>query len=417
MERALAIILAGGRGSRMGAFCRNTAKPALPFAGPARVIDFPLSNCVNSLITDIAVLTDYQRESMGTYLEQWADSQTGDTGLYIIEPPNGSYSGTADAVFQNTEFLKNHPADKVLVLAGDHIYRMNYQNMLAYHRQTGADATIAVMPVPLEEAHRFGVVTVEGRIRVTDFVEKPAEPSGRLVSMGIYVFSKHILLRRLREDAANPGSSHDFGHDVLPLMIRKDKVAAYRFSRYWKDIGTPGAYYESNMDFLPGSSRRDSDMTRDLMTGVKRDMPSHVHGRAVNSVISPGCVIKGRVENSVLAPGVRVEEGAVVRDSVLMTGSSVGEGSLVDGCLIGEDVRVEKFCILGSRGAAAGKTGNLARPGDRATAPRPTVIGSGSTVLPDRVSGNCIVIRKDSRVTSSGEKEELAHAGNGLRTS
>lgn len=416
MERALAMILAGGRGSRMGVFCRNRAKPALPFAGPARVIDFPLSNCVNSLVTDIAVLTDYERDSMGTYLEQWADSQ-GETGLYIIEPRDGSYSGTADAVFQNIEFLEEHPADKILILAGDHIYRMNYQSMLAYHRQTGADATIAVMPVPMEEAHRFGVVTVEGRVRVTDFKEKPAEPSGRLVSMGIYVFSKDTLLRRLREDAANPGSSHDFGHDVLPLMIRKDKVAAYRFNRYWKDIGTPGAFYESNMDFLPGGSRRDLDMTRDLMTGVKRDSPSHVHGSAVNSVISPGCVIKGRVENSVLSPDVSVEEGAVVRNSVLMTGSSVGEGSLVDGCLIGEDVHVEKFCTLGDGGAAAGKIGNLVGYGNRATAPRPTVIGSGNTVLPDRVSGGFIVARTDSIVAGSGEKGELAHAGNSLRTS
>ncbi len=382
MDTALAMILAGGRGSRMKAFCRDRAKPSLPFAGGARVIDFTLSNCIDSLLPDVAVLLDYQRESMADYLETWAAEHTNDTELSIIEPRHRSFSGTADAVFQNLDFLRRHPAERVIVLAGDHIYRMNYQKLLAYHRQTGADATVAVMPVPLEDAHRFGVVTVDGRIRVSGFVEKPRHPSGNLVSMGIYVFSKDLLIRRLAEDALDPGSSHDFGHDIIPKMIAHDKVAAFRYRGYWRDIGTPPAYYESSMDFLPSASRHGCEKCGRVLTGTRDDAPSHIYPQAkvINSIVSPGCVIKGLVSNSVLSPGVTVEEGAVVRDSVLMTGSIIGERCHIEGCLIGEDVYVDAHCRLGPVNAARSEL-RYAAITQAGKITKPIVIGSGSRVL------------------------------------
>ena len=376
------MILAGGRGRRMGVFCQERAKPSLHFAGSARVIDFTLSNCVNSLIPDVAVLVDYQRQSMADYLNRWSMSHQHATNLHVIQPGHGSFLGTADAVYQNIDFLQSHHAERVIVLAGDHVYRMNYQPLLAYHRQTGADATIAVMPVSPEDAHRFGVVTVKGRVGVTDFIEKPARPSGNLVSMGIYVFSKDVLIRRLREDAANPASSHDFGHDIIPLMTRKDKVAAYRFNRYWRDIGTPQAYYESSLDFLPEAPQSGTETARGILTEVTSELPPRVRGdgNVINSIISSDCVIKGRVENSVLSPGVRVEEGAVVRDSVLMADVYVGERTLVDGCLVGEDAYIDKFCKLGSRNIAARDVTVL---GDKVAVPPLTYVKAGATLTPD----------------------------------
>jgi glucose-1-phosphate adenylyltransferase len=234
----------------MGILCQHRPKPNLPFAGIARVIDFTLSNCIHSEITDIAVLTDYQRTNLTTYLSGWRCRNVGSHGIRILEPSNGSYLGTADAVYQSTGYLEQTSSDLVLVLAGDHIYQMDYRKMLVYHRQRGADVTVAVISVPIEQARRFGVVTTDDGGQITDFVEKPELPQGNLVSMGIYVFDKQTLVERLIEDAALPHSPHDFGHAVLPYMVERDRVVAYEYHGYWKDIGTPQAYYEANMELL-----------------------------------------------------------------------------------------------------------------------------------------------------------------------
>jgi len=340
-----AMILAGGRGTRMDIFCYQRPKPVLPFAGKYRVIDFTLGNCLNSKIDDIAVLVDYQGNVMADYLNRWKSANIYKPNLQILHPGIGSYRGTADAVYQNLDYLDNN-IDRVLILAGDHIYNMDYRKMLAFHDSVKADVTVGVVRVPFEQAHRFGTVALDSEARIQEFVEKSSSPQSDIASMGIYIFSRDILDRRLKEDFAQQASIHDFGYSILPGLVKKDRVFAYEFADYWQDIGTVEAYYKANMELLsPSSSLTFSEK---LPIENSRGLTSeNSEGRIINSIISPDCVIKGYVENSVLSPGVFVDEQAEVINSVVMDNTRIGFHSIVDTCMLDEGVIIGKYCYLG----------------------------------------------------------------------
>ena len=382
MERTSALVLAGGRGKRMDILCSRRPKPALPFAGNFRVIDFSLSNCIHSRIADIGVLVDYQRKAMADYLGEWHAMNGGATRLRVLPPTLGSYLGTADAVYQNLKYLASEEADTILVLAGDHVYKMDYRKIIDFHTMLKADVTVGVVRVPPEETHRFGIVSVDDESRIREFIEKSSRPNGNLASMGIYVFKKELLMKRLSEDAAESGSPHDFGYAVLPRMVRQDRVYAYEFDGYWQDIGTMDAYYQANMELLaehPGY-RLDSDWPIFYESPV---LPVHVkgtEGNVTNSLISPGCVINGIVENSVLSPGVRVDEQAVVKNSVVMPRVTIGYHSVVDRCILEDGVHVGRFCYIGfGAGPTAGKLG-ISVLGSELVIPDHTAIGHACKV-------------------------------------
>jgi glucose-1-phosphate adenylyltransferase len=372
-NKAMALILAGGRGKRMDILSDLTPKPALPFAGNLRVIDFTTGNCLYSRIENIAVLVDYRREAMADYLTGWHVANGCRADLSIRPPRAGSYTGTADAVYRNLDYVARQNADTVLVLAGDHVYRMDYRRMIDFHRKMKADATVAVIRVPVKDTHRFGTVTVAGDGRITEFKEKTSIARSNLASMGIYIFDTDRLARRLGEDASEPGSLHDFGYNVLPRMVRTDRVFAYEFKGYWYDIGTIESYYEANMELLAPRSRLTFDGGWPVPGGNRiRPMSCSSHnGSIINSIVSPGCVIEGRVVNSILSPGVYIGAHALVRNSLVMADSCVGFHSIVSSCVVDEKVDIGKYCYIGF-GAA---------PGD----PAVTVLGRDVTV-PDRTA-------------------------------
>ncbi len=385
MKKVLAIVLAGGRGKRMDVLCHNRPKPSLPFAGSFQIIDFTLSNCIHSGIRDIAILTDYQRSKMANYLRQWCLSNTAGHALHVLEPKAGSYSGTAGAVYQNTEYILKHDADTILILAADHVYKMDYRKMLSFHHRSQADATVGVVAAPIEQAHRFGVVKVDTNSRIIDFLEKPRLPQSNLVSMGIYIFGKNILVKQVNEDAREPYSSHDFGHDIIPKMVKEDRVFAFEFIGYWQDIGTAQAYYESNIELTRTSPSFSLDSRRPVLTKDTTLISSKLSKRSkvTDSIISPGCVIKGKVENSILSPYVRVEEGAVVRSSVIMSGALVGEHSSVDQCVLDEDVIIGKYCRVGFGATLIPGTWDITVIGKAVKVPPYTTIGRNCRVLPN----------------------------------
>lgn len=349
MNKVSTMILAGGRGKRMGALCNGKPKPALPFAGNFRVIDFSLSNCINSKIKDIAVLTGYQRSYLSSYLKRWQSANMHDESLVALEPRNGSYLGTADAVYQNLEHITRKGADTALILAADHIYQMDYREMIAFHNKVGADVTVGVISVPIERASQFGTVKTDIDNKIVDFVEKPVRPQSNLVSMGIYVFRTKILRQRLIEDAAQADSVHDFGHVILPKMVNRDRVFAYQFSGYWQDIGTPEAYHQANLELTYPRSSFNMDENWPILTAEKyyEQYNSTADGRFKNCIVGKDCIIKGYVENSVLSPGVWVGEGAVVRDSVIMANVSIGRHTRVYKSILDEGVSIGEHCNIG----------------------------------------------------------------------
>jgi glucose-1-phosphate adenylyltransferase len=357
MENLSGVILAGGRGSRMGLLCHLRPKPVLPFAGKLRIIDFSLSNCIHSQVSTIAVLVDYQRKYMADYLREWALEDTGAARISVLQPESGSYTGTANSVYQNLAYLNAQTGDRVLVLAGDHVYRMDYRKMLDFHNRVKADVTVGVTQVPVEEAHRFGTVVVDSEGRIQKFEEKLSRPLSSLASMGIYIFNKDVLIKHLVEDAGIEGSPHDFGYAILPAMVKSDRVFAYEYHGYWQDIGTIEAYYQANMELLAARPRFSLDGNWPVRND-KSALPvpgGNEDGNVINSLISPGCDIKGRVENSILSPGVHVAEQAIVRNSVVMAGAFIGYSSIVDACVIDEKVIIGAFCYAG---VGAGLTGN-----------------------------------------------------------
>ena len=383
MGKTVALIMAGGRGERMDVLCRVRPKPALPFAGKFNVIDFSLSNCVYSGIDDLAILTDYQRSYMASYFRGWSLSNAIGT-FHILEPKTGSYKGTADAVFQNLSYLDKLNAQNVLILAGDHIYRMDYQEMIAFHEQTEADVTVGVTRVPIEEVHRFGTVSLSDGGEILEFVEKSRSPRSNLASMGIYVFNIDILAQRLAEDAIQPDSPHDFGYAILPGMVGRDKVNAYEYTGYWQDIGTPQAYYAANMELVRAEPRFSLDGAQPVLTQHLNLPPPYISDQAmvVDSLVSPGCVIKGYVKDSILSPGVLVDERAEVWDSMLMSNVFVGYNSVVDTCIVDEEVNIGKQCYIGFGNSLPAGGDDITVLGKGVNVPSHTVIRRNSRVLP-----------------------------------
>jgi len=363
MSRVLAVILAGGQGERLSLLSQKRAKPAVPFAGKYRIIDFALSNCVNSGISDVAVLTQYRPHSLHDHIgigKPWdLDRQQG--GVRLLQPYRGGqdaewYQGTADAVYQNLDFIMEANYDYVLVLAGDHIYRMDYGPMIAFHQQRRAAATLGAVVIPLEEGSRFGILETDAEGRVNSFEEKPAEPRGTLGSMGIYVFSRETLTHVLIEDARAaetgvPPTQHDFGRNIIPAMLaRGERVYAYPFTGYWQDVGTIQSYWDAHMELLGDHPAFDLyDPSWVIHTRSEERPPAHIRSGAqvVSSLISHGCIIKGHVERSVLSPGVVVEENAVVRDSIVLFDTVIGAGSVVDRAILDKEVVVGKNCQIG----------------------------------------------------------------------
>lgn len=357
----LAMILAGGRGSRLHDLTNKVAKPAVSYGGKYRIIDFPLSNCANSGIDVVGVLTQYESVELNSYVAaggRWGlDSK--DSGVYVLPPREKAdtgldvYRGTADAISQNIDFIDQYDPEYLLVLSGDHIYKMNYDKMLAFHKERQADATIAVIEVPLKEASRFGIMNTDGETdRITEFVEKPPVPESNLASMGIYIFNWKLLRKLLLADMKNPDSNHDFGKDIIPTLLGDEKrLFAYRFKGYWKDVGTIDSLWEANMDLLSPDNELDlSDLTWKIYTEDVTVLPQYIgtEARIQNAYITQGCVIEGEVTNSVVFTGARVRPGAKVIDSVLMPGAIVEDGAVVIRALVANGVNIGKGALVGS---------------------------------------------------------------------
>ena len=357
----LAMILAGGRGSRLHDLTNKVAKPAVSYGGKYRIIDFPLSNCANSGIDVVGVLTQYESVELNSYVAaggRWGlDSK--DSGVYVLPPREKAdtgldvYRGTADAISQNIDFIDQYDPEYLLVLSGDHIYKMNYDKMLAFHKERQADATIAVIEVPLKEASRFGIMNTDGETdRITEFVEKPPVPESNLASMGIYIFNWKLLRKLLLADMKNPDSNHDFGKDIIPTLLGDEKrLFAYRFKGHWKDVGTIDSLWEANMDLLSPDNELDlSDLTWKIYTEDVTALPQYIgtEARIQNAYITQGCVIEGEVTNSVVFTGARVRPGAKVIDSVLMPGAIVEDGAVVIRALVANGVNIGKGALAGS---------------------------------------------------------------------
>ena len=357
----LAMILAGGRGSRLHDLTNKVAKPAVSYGGKYRIIDFPLSNCANSGIDVVGVLTQYESVELNSYVAaggRWGlDSK--DSGVYVLPPREKAdtgldvYRGTADAISQNIDFIDQYDPEYLLVLSGDHIYKMNYDKMLAFHKERQADATIAVIEVPLKEASRFGIMNTDGETdRITEFVEKPPVPESNLASMGIYIFNWKLLRKLLLADMKNPDSNHDFGKDIIPTLLGDEKrLFAYRFNGYWKDVGTIDSLWEANMDLLSPDNELDlSDLTWKIYTEDVTALPQYIgtEARIQNAYITQGCVIEGEVTNSVIFTGAKVRPGAKVIDSVLMPGAIVEDGAAVIRALVANGVNIGKGALVGS---------------------------------------------------------------------
>jgi glucose-1-phosphate adenylyltransferase len=384
MKQVLAMILAGGRGKRMDIFCDHRPKPVLPFAGKYRVIDVTLSNCVHSQIEDIAVLVDYQKSAIIKYLNHWNLPNHRNLEIAVLQPRFGSYKGTADAVYQNLAYLETNRADTVLILAGDHIYNMDYRDMLAYHQEKQADVTVGITQVPLREASRFGTLTQDPEGRIKEFVEKSSTPVSDLASMGIYIFNREFLITQLAKDAHNANSPHDFGYAILPSIIEQNRVFGYVFKGYWQDIGTVESYYQTNMQLLGGQDSFDLNLieTVSSVNGSTCQDIVNMPGRIVNSLISPGCFIEGYVENSILSPGVKVEAKAEVVNSIVMDNSQIKYHSIVDRCILDEDVIIDQFCYLGFGTASIQRVNDITLVGKEVYLGPDTAIGRNSRILP-----------------------------------
>ena len=360
-KEVVAMLLAGGQGSRLYALTSNVAKPAVPFGGKYRIIDFPLSNCVNSGIDTVGVLTQYRPLELNSYLgngQPW-DLDRSDGGVHILPPYLGEgeqgswYKGTANAIYQNIGFLDLYDPEYAVVLSGDHIYKMDYSEMVSFHKKSGAACTISVLEVTMEEAKRFGILNVEADDKVYEFEEKPPQPKSNLASMGIYVFTWSKLRKYLIDDEADPNSSNDFGKNIIPNMLNAgEKLMAYRFAGYWKDVGTINSLWDANMDLLAGSSSG-LDMYDDSWPIYARTpiRPPHVTGpEAVisHSMITGGGQVDGSVANSVLFNSVTVEQGADIQYSILMPGATVKEGAKVYYSIVAENATVEAGATVGA---------------------------------------------------------------------
>ena len=354
------MILAGGRGSRLHALTDQVAKPAVSYGGKYRIVDFPLSNCANSGIDIVGVLTQYESVLLNSYVaagSRWGlDSD--DSGVFVLTPREKAdsgldvYRGTADAISQNIDFIDQYNPDYLLVLSGDHIYKMNYDKMLQAHKEQGANATIAVRPVPMKEASRFGIMNTNEDGDIVEFEEKPANPKSNLASMGIYIFTWKDLRKLLISDMKNPDSDHDFGKNIIPTMLAENKkLIAYRFEGYWKDVGTIDSLWEANMDLLDKKNELDlSDSSWRIYSEDSSALPAYIGPDAeIDRIyVTQGAVIMGKAKNSVLSTGSIILEGATVEDSVLMPDTKVEEGATVTRAIIASGVKIGKGAVVGS---------------------------------------------------------------------
>ncbi|MBQ8170707.1 MAG: glucose-1-phosphate adenylyltransferase [Oscillospiraceae bacterium] len=359
-KECVAMLLAGGQGSRLYALTQDMAKPAVPYGGKYRIIDFPLSNCVNSGIDTVGVLTQYQPLVLNEYIgngQPWG-LDTAHGGVHVLPPYESAagkawYSGTANAIYQNIGFVDRYNPEYVVILSGDHIYKMDYSKMLDFHKEQNADATIAVLEVPWEEAPRFGIMSANPDGTIYEFAEKPAEPKSNLASMGIYVFTWSKLRKHLIDNENDEGATKDFGKNIIPMMLaNNEKMVAYHFDGYWKDVGTIDSLWEANMDVLDPNVPL--DLLDDSWKIYSRNpvMPPHYTGensKIENSMVAEGCEIYGTVDFSVLFAGVVIEEGAVVTDSIIMPGSVIKKGAVVEYAIVGENCVIGEGAHIGDR--------------------------------------------------------------------
>lgn len=412
----LTLILAGGAGSRLSILGEKRAKPAVPFAGKYRIIDFPLSNAVNSDLYRIAVLTQFRPHSMMQHIgigEPWDLNRRAPNGLQVWQPYRGRsdqdwYRGTADALYQNRGFIREDGSDTMLILGGDHIYKQDYRPLLNFHKETGAEISVAVMNVRPDEVNRFGIMTVDANNKITRFVEKPKQSDSTLASMGIYVFNTKFLLQLLEDDAQDKNSSHDFGKNIIPHIVDMGKAYAYPFAGYWVDVGTIQSYWETSMALLDPKPALDlyrSDWiihTRSVERPPVKCIPP---GEMINSMASNGCVISGTVINSILSPGVVVEKGAVVRDSVIMNDTLVRARAVVNRCILDKEVEIGPNSQLG---AGDENTPNKLEPGNLNTGI--TIVGKRA-IIPEgaligrncRIDPNTTLVDYASLVVPSGD--------------
>lgn len=358
-KEMVAMILAGGQGSRLGVLTKKVAKPAVPFGGKYRIIDFPLSNCSNSGIYTVGVLTQYQPLVLNTHIgigSPW-DLDRRDGGVSILPPYQEEkggdwYKGTAHAIYQNIAFIDNYDPEYVLILSGDHIYKMDYAKMLKFHKEKEADATIAVIDVSLEEASRFGIMNTNEDLSIYEFEEKPQNPKSTKASMGIYIFNWKTLKRALKEDELDKNSNNDFGKNIIPKMLGEGKrLVAYPFKGYWKDVGTTESLWEANMDLLKDDNELnlyDDDWRIYSVNPVRPAQYIGQHARVKSTLLVEGCVVHGNVENSVLFPGVVVGKNTIIKDSVIMPNTRIGENVVIKKAIIGSDTAIRKDCRIGN---------------------------------------------------------------------
>lgn len=354
------MILAGGQGSRLGVLTTTVAKPAVPFGGKYRIIDFALSNCVHSGINTVGVLTQYQPLELNTYIgsgKPW-DLNRNSGGVYVLPPYQKAesgdwYKGTANAIYQNIDFIDKFNPKYVLILSGDHIYKMDYDKMIKFHEQKGADATIAVIEVPWDEASRFGIMTTDSDGKISEFAEKPAEPKSNLASMGVYVFSWPVLKRYLTMDERNPESSNDFGKNIIPNMLENsESLFAYNFEGYWKDVGTVQSLWEANMDIISNPAVFEINDSNWKIFSRNPVKPPHYMAKGASvtdSAVTEGCEIYGTVKRSILFEGVTVGRGAIVEDSIVFPGATIGDNCVVSKTIIGNDTVISNSCSIGDK--------------------------------------------------------------------
>ncbi|EFV77089.1 glucose-1-phosphate adenylyltransferase [Cytobacillus pseudoceanisediminis] len=356
-KKCVAMLLAGGKGSRLSSLTKSLAKPAVPFGGKYRIIDFTLSNCTNSGIDTVGVLTQYQPLVLNSYIgigSAW-DLDRKNGGVTVLPPYSESsevkwYTGTASAIYQNLNYLKQYDPEYVLILSGDHIYKMNYELMLNYHIEKGADATISVIEVPWPEASRFGIMNTDEEMRVAEFEEKPAYPKNNLASMGIYIFNWSVLKEYLEMDDRNPESTHDFGKDIIPLMLDENKkLFAYPFNGYWKDVGTVKSLWEANMDLLDDECELNLfDHDWRIYSVNPNHPPQYISTQAevAESLINEGCTIEGEVEKSVLFQGVLVGKNTVIRESVIMPDAVIGENVYIEKAIVPSGMNIPDGVVI-----------------------------------------------------------------------
>ena len=400
-KKCVAMLLAGGQGSRLGVLTSKIAKPAVPYGGKYRIIDFPLSNCANSGIDTVGILTQYKPLELNDYVgsgKPWDLDRTSG-GVHILPPYQGQqggnwYKGTANAIYQNLEFIERYDPEYVLVLSGDHIYKMDYSKMIKEHEETGAACTIAVLEVPLEEASRFGIMNTKEDGTIYEFEEKPKNPKSNLASMGIYVFTWKKLKKYLTEDEAKPDSSNDFGKDVIPAMLNAGELLrVYRFNDYWKDVGTVNSLWEANLDLLnPKIDLNLADQNWRIYSRTTGMPPQYISESAdvENSLITDGCEVYGRIDYSVLFENVTVEEGADVEYSLVMPGAVIKKGAKVKYSIIAENAVIGEDAAIGED---------------------PAVYGSdnwGITVIGDKIKiGKKAIIKPDRMITKDVAEEEV----------